>query len=51
MAIRAVRERMYVGIRESEVRRMMSLALATAGLKNTFALVQFGGRYMWMCVL
>ncbi|KAG8748144.1 hypothetical protein FRC10_008877 [Ceratobasidium sp. 414] len=42
LAIRAVRERMYIGIRESEVGRMMSLALGTAGLQNTFALVQFG---------
>ncbi|KAF8604705.1 peptidase M24 [Ceratobasidium sp. AG-I] len=42
LAIRAVRERMYIGIRESEVGQMMDLALATAGLKNTFALVQFG---------
>lgn len=42
MAIRAVRERMYIGIRESQVKSMMNLALSTAGLKNAFALVQFG---------
>ncbi|QRV89524.1 Metallopeptidase family M24 [Ceratobasidium sp. AG-Ba] len=42
LAIRAVRERMYIGIRESTVGQMMSLALGTAGLQNTFALVQFG---------
>ncbi|KAG8678780.1 hypothetical protein FRC08_017521 [Ceratobasidium sp. 394] len=45
LAIRAVRERMYIGIRESEVGRMMNLALGTAGLQNTFALVQFGGTH------
>lgn len=45
MAIRAVRERMYIGIRESQVKSMMNLALSTAGLKNAFALVQFGGSY------
>jgi Xaa-Pro aminopeptidase len=43
LAIRAVRERMHIGIRESEVGRMMDLALDTAGLTGTFALVQFGG--------
>ncbi|KAH7341986.1 Creatinase/aminopeptidase [Rhizoctonia solani] len=42
MAIRAVRERMYIGIRESQVKQLMNLALASAGLKNAFALVQFG---------
>ncbi|KDN50702.1 hypothetical protein RSAG8_01200, partial [Rhizoctonia solani AG-8 WAC10335] len=42
LAIRAVRERMYIGIRESQVKQLMSLALSSAGLKNAFALVQFG---------
>ncbi|KAJ1307321.1 hypothetical protein OPQ81_001427 [Rhizoctonia solani] len=42
MAIRAVRERMYIGIRESQVKQLMNLALSSAGLKNAFALVQFG---------
>ncbi|CAE6407001.1 unnamed protein product, partial [Rhizoctonia solani] len=42
LAIRAVRERMYIGIRESQVKRLMSLALSSAGLQNAFALVQFG---------
>ncbi|CAE6492516.1 unnamed protein product [Rhizoctonia solani] len=42
LAIRAVRERMYIGIRESQVKQLMSLALSSAGLQNTFALVQFG---------
>ncbi|CCO30351.1 putative peptidase C18A7.01 [Rhizoctonia solani AG-1 IB] len=42
MAIRAVRERMYIGIRESQVKQLMALALSSAGLKNSFALVQFG---------
>ncbi|KAF8689142.1 Metallopeptidase family M24, partial [Rhizoctonia solani] len=42
MAIRAVRERMYIGIRESQVKELMALALSSAGLKNAFALVQFG---------
>jgi hypothetical protein len=45
MAIRAVRERMYIGIRESQVKQLMALALSSAGLKNSFALVQFGGMY------
>lgn len=42
LAIRAVRQRMYIGIRESAVGHMMNLALSTAGLQNNFALVQFG---------
>ncbi|CAE6529494.1 unnamed protein product [Rhizoctonia solani] len=42
LAIRAVRERMYIGIRESRVKQLMSLALSSAGLTNAFALVQFG---------
>lgn len=45
MAIRAVRERMYIGIRESEVKEMMLRALSTARLEKGFALVQFGGRW------
>ncbi|CAE6427051.1 unnamed protein product [Rhizoctonia solani] len=42
MAIRAVRERMHIGIRESQVKQLMALALSSAGLTNSFALVQFG---------
>ena len=43
LAIRAVRDQMYIGIRESQVRRMMENALSTAGLQDVFALVLFGG--------
>lgn len=43
LAIRAVQEKMYLGIRESQVRRLMENALAAAGLKDNFALVLFGG--------
>lgn len=43
LAIRAVRDQMYIGIRESYVRRMMEQALAAAGLQDIFALVLFGG--------
>jgi hypothetical protein len=43
LAIRAVRDHMYIGIRESQVRRMMENALSAAGLQNPFALVLFGG--------
>ncbi|KAH7929783.1 Creatinase/aminopeptidase [Leucogyrophana mollusca] len=42
LAVRAVQERMYIGIRESQVRKMMEDALSAAGLTNTFALVLFG---------
>lgn len=43
LAIREVRDQMYIGIRESQVRRMMESALAAAGLQDIFALVLFGG--------
>ncbi|EGN96078.1 hypothetical protein SERLA73DRAFT_76078 [Serpula lacrymans var. lacrymans S7.3] len=42
LAIRAVQAQMYIGIRESQVRRMMEKALSAAGLTETFALVLFG---------
>jgi hypothetical protein len=43
MAIRTVRDEMYIGIKESQVRRMMENALFAAGLEDSFALVLFGG--------
>jgi hypothetical protein len=45
LAIRAVRDQMYIGIRESQVRHMMENALSTAGLQDLFALVLFGGDF------
>lgn len=48
LAIRAVRDQMYIGIRESQVRHMMENALSTAGLQDLSALVLFGGNfYSW----
>lgn len=43
LAIRAVREKMYIGIRESEARRLIETALSSAGLQNPGALTLFGG--------
>jgi len=46
LAIRAVRERLYIGVRESEARSLMDSALAAAGLSGGFSLVLFGGIHM-----
>jgi hypothetical protein len=45
LAIRAVKDRMYIGIRESQVRHMTESALSAAGLEDSSALVLFGGDY------
>ena len=45
LAIRAVRDQMYMGMRESQVREMMENALSVAGLYEPWALVLFGGDY------
>ncbi|KII88686.1 hypothetical protein PLICRDRAFT_111447 [Plicaturopsis crispa FD-325 SS-3] len=42
LAIRAVREQMYIGIRESQVRTLIRSALAAAGLTELDSLVLFG---------
>ncbi|KAI0957418.1 hypothetical protein AcW1_005817 [Taiwanofungus camphoratus] len=42
LAIRAVREKMYIGMRESEARRLIETALSSAGLQNPGALTLFG---------
>ncbi|KAH9951248.1 peptidase M24 [Amylocystis lapponica] len=42
LAIRAVREKMYIGMRESEARGMVVNALTSAGLKDAGALTLFG---------
>ncbi|CCL99336.1 uncharacterized protein FIBRA_01354 [Fibroporia radiculosa] len=42
LAIRAVRENMYIGMRESEARRMIVGALGAAGLRDPSALTLFG---------
>ena len=43
LAIRATREHMKLGMRESEVRRMIIGALSAAGLEVDSALTLFGG--------
>jgi Xaa-Pro aminopeptidase len=42
LAIRHVRSKMNIGVRESQVRGWMSDALASAGLTDTWSLVLFG---------
>ncbi|KAF9001904.1 peptidase M24 [Cyathus striatus] len=42
LAIRAVHEKLFLGIRESRARAMMSTALTTAGLKDGGCLTLFG---------
>jgi hypothetical protein len=44
MAIREVREQMYIGIRESEARTIIVKALTAAGLSDGYSLVLFGGK-------
>lgn len=44
LAIRAVREHMYIGIRESQVRALLSTALFAAGITESWMLVLFGGK-------
>lgn len=48
LAIRAVRETVRIGMRESEVRQLMSDALGAAGLKDGGCLTLFGG--MSLCL-
>ena len=40
--MRAAREQMYIGIRESEARNLVQQALSAAGLQNPFAITLFG---------
>ena len=42
-ALRLVRSKMYIGMRESEARAMTRTALTAAGLKDGDGLVLFGG--------
>ncbi|EIW85418.1 Creatinase aminopeptidase [Coniophora puteana RWD-64-598 SS2] len=42
LAVRAARERMRIGMRESEARALVESALAAAGLREGFALTLFG---------
>ncbi|KAI0063463.1 peptidase M24 [Artomyces pyxidatus] len=42
LAIRAVREQLYIGVRESEAHALMDEALAAAGLEGGSSLVLFG---------
>jgi len=42
-ALRLVRSKMYIGMRESEARAMIRTALAAAGLRDGDGLVLFGG--------
>ena len=46
-AIRAVRETVKIGMRESEVRQLMADALGAAGLKDGGCLTLFGGMSPW----
>ena len=43
LAIRDVHKKLYLGIRESQSRTMMALALGAAGLKDGGCLTLFGG--------
>ncbi|KAK7693663.1 hypothetical protein QCA50_003233 [Cerrena zonata] len=42
LAIRAAREKMYIGMRESEARALITTAMSIAGLQNAGALTLFG---------
>ena len=48
LSIRAAREHMKIGIKESEARQLVVSALTAAGLKDAFALTLFGGGYCWV---
>ena len=51
LAIRAVRDEMYIGMRESEARGLMREALAAAGLRNGDSLTLFGRTYcIFICI-
>ena len=49
-ALRLVRSKMYIGMRESEARSMIRTALVAAGLKDGDGLVLFGGNYFTTAV-
>lgn len=49
-ALRLVRSKMYIGMRESEARVMIRTALVAAGLKDVDGIVQFGGNYLTTAV-
>lgn len=50
LAIRAVREKMYIGMHESEAQRMIGSLLSAAGLSNAGGLVLFGGAELVVCL-
>lgn len=43
MAIRAARDRFYIGMHESEARNLVVKALSDAGLKDIWSITLFGG--------
>jgi hypothetical protein len=43
LAIREVHKKLYLGVRESEVQRMMAAALSAAGFQDGECLTLFGG--------
>lgn len=43
LAIREAREKMYIGIRESEAGKLIRDAITSTGLKDAYALTLFGG--------
>lgn len=45
LAIRAARQYMKIGMRESEARQLIESALTAAGLKGGSALTLFGGEF------
>jgi hypothetical protein len=46
LALRAARKRMYIGMRESEARALVTNAFTAAGLSGGYALTLFGRKYM-----
>lgn len=45
-ALREVRKRMYIGIKESEARDMMRSAMSASGISESDCLVLFGGWFL-----
>ena len=43
IALRTARDKMRIGMRESEARQLVEAELAAEGLKDAFALTLFGG--------
>ena len=50
LAIREVRKKMFIGMRESQARHMMASALDAAGLQGGECLTLFGGLRLQYCI-